>query len=61
MITEKAEYNGDFKGLSPDGYGVMYYKDGSVYRGIGDVVQNRGSVFWSIVWVTNFLENGKGD
>lgn len=33
MITEKAEYNGDFKGLSPDGYGVMYYKDGSYYRG----------------------------
>lgn len=51
MITDKAEYNGDFKGLSPDGYGVMYYKDGSYYRGnwkrgaksgIGLMVDNLG-------------------
>lgn len=34
MITRDAEYDGEFKKLSPDGYGTMKYRDGSFYRGM---------------------------
>jgi hypothetical protein len=29
MLTDKSEYDGQFKNLSPDGYGTMRYKNGS--------------------------------
>lgn len=34
MLTDKSEYDGQFKNLSPDGYGTMRYKNGSFYRGM---------------------------
>lgn len=34
MITSRYEYTGQFKNLSPNGYGTMKYKNGSSYRGM---------------------------
>lgn len=34
MLTDKSEYDGQFKNLSPDGYGTIRYTNGSFYRGM---------------------------
>lgn len=33
LITDKSVYEGDLSGLSPHGYGTMYYNNGNIYRG----------------------------
>ena len=33
LITDKSVYEGELSGLSPHGYGTMYYNNGDIYRG----------------------------
>ena len=33
LITDKSVYEGEFVGLSPHGYGTMFYNNGNTYRG----------------------------